>query len=114
MNVSSDIVNDSCVMRGVINNNKFKKLTWTYHKVGNNEIVKCHDDSSNITSVKFSDHEGIPRFYFSSKKYIDNLKVNFILANEILVGTIYSPGYSEYSSWVQYQFDNEFKFELYE
>ena len=77
MNISSDIVNDSHIMHSVINNNKFKKLTWSYHKKGNNEITECHDDSSNIISVKFSDYEGHPRFYFSAKKYIDNFDFKF-------------------------------------
>lgn len=114
MNISSDIVNDSHIMHSVINNNKFKKLTWSYHKKGNNEITECHDNSSNIISVKFSDYEGPPRFYFSAKKYIDNLRVNFILKNGILAGATFVSVSTEYSSWVQYQFDDEFKFEIYE
>ena len=47
MNVSDDIVNDAHMMRDVINNNKFKKLTWTYYKKGDNEIAKCHDQVQN-------------------------------------------------------------------
>lgn len=102
------------MMRRVIINNKFNKLTWTYHKKDNNELIKCHDDNSNIISLKFSDYEGVPRFYFSSKKYIDKLKVNFISKNNILVDTLYVAVNTDCCSWVQYQFDDEFKFEIYE
>ncbi len=114
MNISDDIVNDSHLMYRVIINNKFKKLTWSYHKIGTNEIIKCHDDSSNIISLKFSDYEGTPRFYFYAKKYIDKVKVNFILKNGILADTIFLSVFVEHISWLQYQFDDEFKFEIYE
>lgn len=114
MNISSDIVNDSHLMYRVINNNKFKKLTWSYHKMGTNELIKCHDDSSNIISLKFSDHEGPSRMYFSAKKYIDNLKINFFLKNGILADTLFLSVFVEYTSWVQYQFNDEFRFEIYE
>ncbi len=114
MNVSSDIVNNSCVMNGVVNNNKFKKLTWTYHKKFDNEIAKCHDDNSKIISVQFSDHEGPARIYFSAKERVDCLKVNYYLKNDVLVGTMYVTVNYGFASWVQYQFDDEFKFEFYE
>ena len=114
MNVSDDIVNDAHMMRDVINNNKFKKLTWTYYKKGDNEIAKCHDQSSKLISVQFSDHEGPLRMYFSSKEYIDRVRVNYFIKNNVLVDTIYSPVYYGAASWVQYQFDDEFKFEFYE
>lgn len=114
MNISDDIVNDSHLMYRVISNNKFKKLTWSYHKMGTNEFTKCHDDSSNITSLKFSDHEGPSRMYFSAKKYIDKVKVNFISKNNIVIDTLHITVSVDYFSWVQYQFDDEFKFEIYE
>jgi hypothetical protein len=114
MNVSSDIVNNSCVMNRVINNNKFKKLTWTYHKKVDNEIAKCHDDSSNIISIKYSSHEGPARIYFLVKENIPCLKVNYYLKNDILTGTMYITANYGFESWIQYQFDNEFKFEFYE
>jgi hypothetical protein len=114
MNVSSDIVNNSCVINGVINNNKFKKLTWTYHRKVDNEIAKCHDVTSKITSIKFSNHEGIDRVYFYSKEDVDYFKVNYYLKNDILVGTSYVNVDFKFTSWIEYKFDDEFKFELYE
>jgi hypothetical protein len=114
MNVSSDIVNNSCVMSEVINNNKFKKLTWTYHKKNDSEIAKCHDDSSKLISVQFSDHEGPTRIYFSSKEHVDRIRVNYYTKNNVLVDTIYCTVYYGIVSWVQYEFDDEFKFEFYE
>lgn len=114
MNISGDLVYESHIMSSVINNNKFKKLTWTYHKKGNNEIVNHHDESGKIMSVQFSDHEGSPRIYLTAKERVDCLKVNYYLKNDVLVGTMYvviNPGFT---SWIQYQFDDEFKFEFYE
>jgi len=86
MNVSSDIVNNSCVMSEVINNNK----------------------------VQFSDHEGPTRIYFSSKEHVDRVRVNYYTKNNVLVDTIYCTVYYGIVSWVQYEFDDEFKFEFYE
>lgn len=114
MNISSDVLEESHVMGGVINNNKFKKLTWTYHKKGDNEIAKCHDESGKVMSIQFSDHEGPPRIYFTAKERVDCLKVNYYLKNDVLVGTMYVAINYGYASWVQYQFDDEFKFEFYE
>ena len=114
MNISDDIVNDAHIMRDVINNNKFKKLTWTYHKKGESEIAKCHDENSKLTSVQFSDHEGSPRMYFSSKERIDCVRVNYFIKNNVLVDTLYCAVNYGFLSWVQYQFDDEFKFEFYE
>jgi|APGre2960657373_1045057.scaffolds.fasta_scaffold253784_2 hypothetical protein len=114
MNISGDIVNDAHLMSGVINNNNFKKLTWTYHKKFDNVISVCHDDSSKIVSIKYSSHEGPERMYFSVKENVTFLKVNYYLKNDILMGTMYITAHCGFESWVQYQFDNEFKFEFYE
>jgi len=114
MNISGDIVNDAHLMSGVINNNNFKKLTWTYHKKFDNVISVCHDDSSKIVSIKYSSHEGPERMYFSVKENVTFLKVNYYLKNDILIGTMYITAHYGFESWIQYQFDNEFKFEFYE
>lgn len=114
MNISSDLVHESHIMSSVINNNNFKKLTLTYHKKGKNEIVNHHDESGKIMSVQFSDHEGPPRMYFSVKENVTFLKVNYYLKNDILIGTMYITAHYGFESWIQYQFDNEFKFEFYE
>ena len=114
MNISSDVLEESHIMGGVINNNKFKKLTWTYHKKGDNEIAKCHDESGKVMSVQFSDHEGHPRIYFTAKERVDCLKVNYYLKNGILADTLFLSVFVEYTSWVQYQFNDEFRFEIYE
>ena len=114
MNISGDLVYESHIMSSVINNNKFKKLTWTYHKKGNNEIVNHHDESGKIMPVQFSDHEGSPRIYLTAKERVDCLKVNYYLKNDVLADTMcvtINPGFT---SWIQYQFDDEFKFEFYE
>lgn len=108
------MVDSSHVMSGIIKNNKFNKLTWTYHKNKENEIAKCHDASSKIISVQFSDHEGPERIYFTAKERVNCLRVNYYLKNDVLVGTMYVPVNYGSVSWVQYQFDNEFKFEFYE
>lgn len=114
MNVSSDIVEESHVMGGVINNNKFKKLTWTYHKKGDIELAKCHDESGKIMSVQFSDYEGSPRIYFTAKERVDCLKVNYYLKNNVLTDTMYVAINPGFLSWVEYKFEDEFTFEFYE
>ena len=114
MNISVDIVNDAHLMSGVINNNKFKKLTWTYYKKFDNVISECHDDSSKIVSIKYSSHEGPERMCFFVKENVTFLKVNYYLKNDILIGTMYITAHCGFESWIQYQFDDEFKFEFYE
>ena len=114
MNISGDLVYESHIMSSVIKNNKFKKLTWTYHKKGNNEIVNHRDESGKIMSVQFSDREGSLRIYLTAKERVDCLKANYYIKNDVLADTMCVSINAGFTSWIQYQFDDEFKFEFYE
>jgi hypothetical protein len=114
MNISDDLVNESCVMNQITRNNKFRKKTWTFHKKGNSEIAKCHDESSKITSIYTSNHEGYLRLYFIGKEPVKIIQLNYLLSNDILGATVYLPLHVDYCTWMQYSFDDEFKFEFYE